>query len=215
MIAYLEGTLFKKEEDRILLLVQQVGYEIFLPAVVLEALKEKEAGTPLALHVYYYQTERQPRPVLIGFHAEKEKEFFQMFLTVEDIGPVKAAKAFTQPVSEIARLIEAGDVKGLSTLKGIGKRTAQKIVATLGGKAERFLDFAVTKEDKTVAASEVYAKDLIPVVIHVMTDQLGYKAMEAEKLIHSALKRCPEISSPEDLLEEILRGNMPGGSNGR
>ncbi|TWI71779.1 Holliday junction DNA helicase subunit RuvA [Desulfobotulus alkaliphilus] len=215
MIAYLEGTLFKMEEDRILLLVQQVGYEVFLPAVVLQALEGREPGTSLALHIYYHQTERQPRPILIGFHTEKEKEFFQIFLTVEDIGPVKAAKALTLSVGEIARLIEAADVKGLSALKGVGKRTAQKIVATLGGKVERFLDSPVKKDPETVGCSAVYAKDLIPVVVHVMTDQLGYKTVEAEKLIHSALKRCPEINSPENLLEEVLRSNMPGGSHGR
>ncbi|MCW7752752.1 helix-hairpin-helix domain-containing protein [Desulfobotulus sp. H1] len=210
MIAYLEGTLFKKEEDRIILLVQQVGYEIFLPAVVLEALKNRETGTPLALHIYYHQTERQPRPVLIGFHTENEKEFFQLFLTVEDIGPVKAAKALTKPVGEIARLIEAGDASGLAGLKGIGKRTAQKIVATLGGKTERFLDSPSPVRE--AVAMELVEKYFVPSVIDVMVHQLGHKHAEAVRMVESALLRCPDINTPEALLEEVYRGREAGGS---
>ena len=76
MIRYLEGKLLKKEDDRILLLTHQVGYEILLPAVVMETLSGKAAGDELALYIYYYQTERQPKPVLIGFNLEVEKEFF-------------------------------------------------------------------------------------------------------------------------------------------
>ena len=98
MIGYLEGSLLKKGEDRILLLSNQIGYEIILPAFVMEAIRPKETGDPLSLYIYYQQTERQPKPVLIGFNLEAEKEFFQLFVTVEDIGPLKAVKAMTIPV---------------------------------------------------------------------------------------------------------------------
>ena len=138
MIGYMEGTLLKIGEDRILLLANQVGYEVMLPTFVMETVRTQEIGDQLALYIFFQQTERQPKPVLIGFNLEAEKEFFQHFISVEDIGPLKAVKAMTIPVRDIARAIEAKDLAKLKQLKGIGNRTAQKIVATLSGKMDKF-----------------------------------------------------------------------------
>ena len=106
MIGYLEGKILKKEDDRILVLANQIGYEVLLPAIVMESLQDKQVGDEISLYIFYQQTERQPKPVLIGFNLEVEKEFFQYFISVEDIGPLKAAKALTVPVREIANAIE-------------------------------------------------------------------------------------------------------------
>ena len=103
MIGYIEGKLLKKEKERVLILANQLGYEILLPAVVMESLQTKAIGDSLELYIYYHQTERQPKPVLIGFNMEVEKEFFQYFISVEDIGPMKAVKAMNIPVRDIAR----------------------------------------------------------------------------------------------------------------
>ena len=108
MIGYIEGKILKKEEDRILVLVNQIGYEVLLPAIVMASLQDKKIGEEISLYIFYQQTERQPKPVLIGFNMEVEKEFFQYFISVENIGPLKAAKALTVPVREIATAIEAG-----------------------------------------------------------------------------------------------------------
>ena len=106
MIGYLEGKLLHREEDRILLLANQVGYEILVPVFIMKTLEGKKRGDKVALYIYYHQTERQPKPVLIGFNLEAEKEFFQYFISVEAIGPLKAAKALTVSIREIARAIE-------------------------------------------------------------------------------------------------------------
>ena len=113
MIGYIEGKILKKEEDRILVLTNQIGYEILLPAIVMASLQAKRIGDDISLFIYYQQTERQPKPVLIGFNLEVEKEFFQYFISVEDIGPLKAVKALTMPVREIATAIEAGEINSL------------------------------------------------------------------------------------------------------
>jgi len=139
MIGYLEGKILKKEEDRILLLVNHVGYEVLLPSIVVETLKNKIVGDELSLYIYYQQTERQPKPVLIGFNLEAEREFFQLFISVEAVGPLKAARAMNIPVRDISRAIETENVSVLKQLKGIGNRTAQKIIATLKGKMGKFV----------------------------------------------------------------------------
>lgn len=201
MIGYLEGKLLKKEDDRILLLTHQVGYEILLPAVVMETLSGKAAGDELALYIYYYQTERQPKPVLIGFNLEAEKEFFQFFISVEAIGPLKAVKAMTIPVREIAGAIESRDVDALKKLKGIGSRTAQKIVATLEGKMGKF---ALIREADRKPVPEV--RDIEKQVLDVLVSQLGHKPADARRMIIDAFTRDSTIASPEALFEEVYRG---------
>jgi holliday junction DNA helicase RuvA len=90
------------------------------------------------LYIYYHVTERQPKPVLIGFATLADKAFFQLFISVAAIGPMKAVKALVRPVPEIAAAIEEKQVSVLSKLPGIGTRTAEKIIATLHGKARGF-----------------------------------------------------------------------------
>jgi len=201
MIGYLEGSILKKDEDRILLLVSHVGYEILIPVFVLDTIKDKNAGDQLSLYIWYQQTERQPKPVLIGFNTEEEKEFFQHFISVEAIGPLKAVKALCMPMSEIASAIEAEDADILKNLKGIGARTAQKIIATLSGKMERF----ALMQDKTRKFPVLSAR-ITEKVMEVLTDQLGHKVPEAREMIAEAFKRNSGISTPEELFDEIYRG---------
>ncbi len=202
MIGYLEGKLLAKEEDRILLLVNHIGYEILLPALVMESLKTKAAGDPLSLYIYYHQTERQPKPVLIGFNSETEKEFFQYFISVEAIGPLKAVKALNIPIGKIAGAIESGDVETLRNMKNIGTRTAQKIIATLGGKMSRF---ALIQESESESEEKPAVRNFADQVLNVLVSQLGHKASDAKLMIADALKRKPDISSPEALFDEIYR----------
>jgi Holliday junction DNA helicase RuvA len=201
MIGYLEGKLLKKEGDRILLLANQVGYEVLLPAVVMETFRAKKVGDEVSLYIYYQQTERQPKPVLIGFNLEVEKEFFQYFISVEDIGPLKAVKALNVPVRDIARAIESKDIHKLKQLKGIGDRTARKIIATLEGRMNKFALIRELEKEK-VPAVEDFSKQ----VLDVLVIQLGHKLIDAKKMIAQAMKRNSAIETPEELFEEVYRG---------
>ena len=82
MIGYIEGKILKKEEERILVLANQIGYEVLLPAIVMETMQDKQVGDDVSIYIFYQQTERQPKPVLIGFNLEVEKEFFQYFISL-------------------------------------------------------------------------------------------------------------------------------------
>lgn len=207
MIAYLEGELLKKEIDRLILLVNHVGYEILVPAFVMETLHPKALGDTISLHIYYHQTEHQPKPVLIGFNLEAEREFFQLFISVEAIGPLKAVKALNFPVSDIAKAIESRNAAVLKRLNGIGERTAHKIIATLQGKMGKF---ALIREaaERPSEEAESAVDDLAEQVISVLTGQLGHKPNEARLMVDSALKRSPSIATPEALFEEVYRGEV-------
>jgi len=201
MIGYLEGKLLKKDADRILLLANQVGYEILLPQFVMETLSAKSCGDELAFYIYYQQTERQPKPILIGFNLEAEKEFFQFFISVEAIGPMKAVKALSLPIRDVARAIENKDVQRLQALKGIGKRTAQKIIATLEGRMGKFA-LIRANEPEELPTTEDFSQQ----VLEVLVNQLGHKTVDAKRMIAQALKRNADIASPEALFEEVYRG---------
>jgi Holliday junction DNA helicase RuvA len=201
MIGYIEGKVLKKEDDRVLVLANQIGYEILLPAFIMETLDSKGIGDQISLYIYHQQTERQPKPVLIGFNLEVEKEFFQYFISVEDIGPLKAVKALTTPVREIAGAIEERDVGSLTKLKGIGNRTAQKIIATLEGKMGKF---ALIRKEELKKPSGI--EDFTQQVFDVLVKQLGHRAADAKQMITKALKRNSAIATPEELFEEVYRG---------
>jgi Holliday junction DNA helicase RuvA len=200
MIGYLEGKLLKKGDDRILVLANQVGYEVLLPAFVMNTFRAKSVGDPVSIYIYHQQTERQPKPVLIGFNLEIEKEFFQYFISVEAIGALKAVKALDIPVRDIARAIDSKYVHKLKQLKGIGDRTARKIIATLEGKMDKFALIRKTQQEEIPIV-----EDLSQQVLDVLVDQLGYKIKDAKQMITDAMERNSNISTPEELFEEVYR----------
>ena len=203
MISYLKGILRFNHvhDDRLTLIVNGVGYDVLVPALAMKRIKsERQDGDELELHVSFNQTERQPKPVLVGFLSGLDKEFFELFISVEDIGPMAAVRALVKPVREIARSIEGKDSKALKELKGIGERKAEKIIATLKGKVAKY---ALMPE--VVTPSEVVA-DFRKEVEDVLVNQLGHKLMEARKMIEEAMKVNPRINSSEELFEEVYRG---------
>ena len=207
MIGYLEGKILKKEEDRVLVLTNQIGYEVLLPAIVMKSLQNTKIGAEISLYIFFQQTERQPKPVLIGFNLEVEKEFFQKFISVEAIGPLKAVRALDIPVREIASAIESGEINKLAQLKGIGRRTAQKIIATLEGKMGKF---ALIRSDDAKETPPV--EDFSKQVLDVMIKQLGHSTADARRMIEKALKGNRSITTAEELFDEVYRGERSEGN---
>ncbi len=208
MIGYLEGNVLQYESDGILLLSGHIGYEILLNPLMMEKIKASDSDESLiSLYIYYHQTDRQPKPVLIGFETIDQKQFFQTFITVDAIGPMKAAKAMTRPINEIANAIEKKDVSFLVGLSGIGKRTAEKIIATLHGKVEKYIS---TVSDTSPAQSETLP-GLLPgitlQVTDVLVNQLGHSQASAKRMISEAFERNGSITTPEDLFDEIYQEN--------
>jgi Holliday junction DNA helicase RuvA len=202
MIRYIKGLMLKKEDDRVVVLANGVGYEILLPTVVRQTYNGKVAGEDeVELFISFHQTPQQPKPQLIGFNLEIEREFFEKFITVKDIGPTLAVKALAMPIPKIARAIEERDVSTIMRLKGIGERKAEMIISELRGKMGKF---ALMREDVIPEAAE--PEDFRKQVEGVLVKDLGHKVSEAHQLVDEAIKRNPSISSPEELFEEVYRG---------
>ena len=129
MIASLRGRLRRKLEDRIVVEAAGVGYEVFVPPVTQQELvhakaADGDAADEVALAIHYHATQNQPRPVLIGFTSELDREFFEKLITVKDVGPLVAARSLAAPVGEIAAAIARQDEGYLRRLPGIGPQKA-------------------------------------------------------------------------------------------
>ena len=191
-----------------------VGYEVFLPPLALQQLEgilaeSGDKAAELSLVIYYHATRDQPRPVLIGFTSDLDKEFFERLITVKDIGPMIAARALAAPVTELAAAIARGDEKYLRGLPGIGPQKAKNIVAQLSAKVAKFAlarDGATAEPVAPRAGGADDTEGLRELVWEVLVRQLGHRPGEASQLITDALRRRPGIATPEELFDEIYRG---------
>ncbi len=209
MISAICGNLSRVLEDRVILEVNGLSYEVLVSPVTLGALISQR-GQEVSLDTLFY-IQGTPGvgnmiPVLVGFMSETEKAFFERFITVGGIGPRAALKALTMPVGRIARAIEDGDSAVLTTLPGIGKQKAAKIIAELKGKVDRF---AVTPdEDKDVATpGGVTEEDNIAEEAIEVLMQLGYRRQESEDMVRRAIRKHEEITTAEAIIQEIFRSS--------
>lgn len=195
----------------ILLTNSGIGYEITLPAFVHHSLQQEgvQEGAEVGLDIYYHVTDRQPKPVLVGFQNASQKRFFEQMIAVEGVGPVKAANALVFAVEDIARAIEDEYVSLLRRMPGIGDRAAQKIVATLRGKVTEWAlqvegapaATATNEPTPEEAAINATKQEAIDVLI-----SLGHRQNDAKEAVEKTLAATPELAqNSEDLIREIFR----------
>lgn len=216
MISAICGNLSRVLEDRVVLEVNGLSYEVLVSPVTLGALFPKRDQEVTLKTIFYIQGTPgvgNMVPVLVGFMSETEKEFFEHFITVGGIGPRAALKALTMPVGRIARAIEDGDVPVLTTLPGIGKQKAAKIIAQLKGKVDRFA--LAPDEDKEMATPRGVTEEdnILEEAIEVLM-QLGYRRQESESMVRRAIRKHGKITTAEAIIQEIFRSaaKLRGGS---
>ena len=201
MIARLEGKLVKLDTESALVQVGAVAYEVMLPGYCISALSGS-IGTDVTLcTMEYYEGSLGGGnliPRIVGFLSDGEKEFFTKYTSVKGIGIRKALRSLSMPIANIASAIEAGDDKMLSALDGIGKRTAQQIIAELKGKLG---GFAIGVEQAAARqAFKAFQAEALEILI-----AWGEKRNEAIELIGLACKRHPDIKSAEELVPLVYR----------
>ncbi|RKY40587.1 MAG: hypothetical protein DRP76_01635 [Candidatus Omnitrophota bacterium] len=200
MIKKIKGKLTGKKEDRVCMEVGGINYEISIPKAVYAKL-DKKLGEEVELVIfqYFHMEGNRIIPILVGFTEELEREFFEKFISVAGVGPQTAIKALEKPVSLIAQAIEEGDIDFLKNLEGIGKQKAKHIVASLQGKVGRFA-LIKEKEEKVRILSQV--KEINEEVRRILK-RLGYTSKEADLMIEKAWQRNPQLTSSEELLNQI------------
>jgi Holliday junction DNA helicase RuvA len=200
MIAKIRGQLIKKEENKAIIEVGGICYEVNTPSTVSSRLLKNENGiVELVVYHYFNLDKNRGIPVMIGFLDELEKEFFEKFIGISGIGPKVALKAFERPISQIAQAIEDGDLNFLRGLEGIGMQKAKQIIATLQGKVGRF---ALMRQDE--CKKSPVKKEIVEEASNILK-RLQYSGKEIEDMVKKALQTRPEVDNTEDLLNEIYR----------
>jgi Holliday junction DNA helicase RuvA len=207
MITKLTGTLNRLLDDRARVQVGPIEYELLISDLVHRQLHDK-VGQEVALHTSHYleagamQSKIVPR--LLAFNSEAELEFFELFCTVDKVGVRRALKALAQPIRDIAEAIQREDDKYLSALPGIGKATAEKIVAALKKKVAKFClmrgPLAAAPEAPLPSLQERLYEEAYAGLLSV-----GHGPAEARQLLSQALARGKEFETVEDLLFAVYQ----------
>ncbi|MCA9405438.1 MAG: hypothetical protein KC684_02795 [Candidatus Omnitrophica bacterium] len=204
MIVKVCGKLVEKREQSVLIDVQGLCYEIIVPTSVLarlESTKNAQGHVELVTYQYYQMSPASGIPMIIGFINEVERDFFLQFIKVSGIGPRAAVKALNQPIADITRAIDSGDVAYLKTLPGIGMQRAKEVVAKLQGKIGKY---GLIQDKGSIEPKVAFKPDWQEEALSVLL-QLQYKKAEAEDMIKKALERSKDIKNTEGLLNEIYK----------
>jgi Holliday junction DNA helicase RuvA len=135
VISYLKGQLKEVGEESFLLVVKDVGYEIFATSTY---LNELESSWGKEIEVWIYNHVREDLLQLFGFAQREEKSFFLNLLKINGVGPKSAMHVLGgASLSQLYEMIEHEDVKGLSKLPKVGKKTAEQMILSLKGKLVR------------------------------------------------------------------------------
>ena len=204
MISHICGKVAHKKDSSVILDVNGIFYEVLLPGAVMKSIESNiSPDNNLKLVTFHYHHIEPSRaiPVLIGFLNEIEKEFFEKFITVSGIGPRAAVRALNISFSQVAKAIDGADKALLKSLPGIGEQRAKEIIAKLQGKVGKY---ALIQDGDIVITRSVKQPDFAEEALAVLI-QLQYKKHEAKDMIDKALKRSSDISSVEELLNEVYR----------
>ena len=187
MIAFLQGNFVQLTPAKLIVDVNGVGYEVNISLNTYESISGKEKGI---LHTYLHITENSQ--VLFGFFAQDEKELFLQLISVSGVGASTARMMLSgMRPDEIIRAIVHGDARQLEQIKGIGKKSAERLVLELKDKLAKS---PVMQVGGSTFSKTTQHKDAIQALI-----SLGIQKAVAEKAIDKAIQ-----SEGADLSLEVL-----------
>jgi Holliday junction DNA helicase RuvA len=198
MITFLKGTLTDALPTQAVIDVNGVGYEVLIPLSSFEKLPELGQAVTLKTQLVV----REDSQTLYGFATDNERELFKMIQSVGGIGPRLALNVLSgMNVASFKGAISAGDVKRLSSINGIGKKTAERMVLELKDKIG-----PVT--GTTAAPGQVLApRDKTIADAAAALEALGTKPAEAQK----AAQAAQAMLGPQAAVEELVRAALKGG----
>jgi Holliday junction DNA helicase RuvA len=202
MIATLSGKLLLRYTDRVVVEAGGVGYEVFLSSDGLSRSGEIYSDVFLYIHTHV----REDAFILYGFVEEEEKEMFLILKTVSGVGPKLALSIISgMRVPELCRAIGSNDVKGLTALQGVGKRTAERLCVELkekvGHLAAAGLESGVNVESFQAAGS--IQADVVSALVN-----LGYPDPQVRQALVAVKKRVGEEGFMQMEFEEMLKQGL-------
>lgn len=203
MIATLSGKLLLKYLDRAVVEAGGVGYEAFLSSDTLARLGDLESDVFLFVHTHV----REDAIVLFGFLEEEEKEMFLILKTVSGIGPKLALSVLSgMRVAELCRAIGSKDIRLLTTLQGVGKKTAERLCVDLKDKVNHLVSESALSQMETGQPGQT-AGSVVADVLSALFN-LGYSDPIARQALTTVKKQVGETIFAEMEIEEMLKEGL-------
>jgi Holliday junction DNA helicase RuvA len=197
MIGQLRGMILRKKPNLLLLDVQGVGYEVQIPVTTFYELPDE--GSEVTLMIYTHV--REEALALFGFREQRDKDFFLKLISVSGVGPRLAITILSgAPVEELAQAVSAGNLARLTSIPGVGRKTAERLILELRSQVATFLmpeDQQRAQEARKFGALE---EDVLSALVN-----LGYPKIAAEKAVSSVIASEECERTFEDVLRRTLR----------
>ena len=185
MIGYLNGFILEKNTKYILLLVQGIGYKVFINTELIANKKINEK-----IELYIYTSVKEDDISLYGFQKKEEQVFFEQLISVSGIGAKMAMEIISTPLNITKQAILTEDTALLTKIKGLGKKTAERMILELKNK----IDIINSDSKEEITA---YNTEAVEALI-----SLGYEKFQIIKTISNAPKT---LKSTEDLIKYFLK----------
>ena len=196
MIAYVRGTLAEKGPDRVVIEAGGIGYELLIPVSTFDRLpKEGGEAKLLAWHCV-----REDDELLFGFATKEEREMFLKLTQVSGVGPKIALAILSgSSIGELSLAIASGNAKRISSIKGVGKKTAEKICVELKDKVNAISALAANSRRGDADAKAPILHDAI-----LALSALGFSDETANKMVSKVLADNPSVKDVETLVRLAL-----------
>jgi Holliday junction DNA helicase RuvA len=201
MIAFLRGRILDKQPTRVVVDVQGVGYEVFVPLSTYYDIGDEDADVSLRVYTHVREDSLQ----LYGFLTDLERQLFERLIGISGIGPKLAIAVLSGVESvELVAAVQRGDVARLTAIPGVGKKTAERIVLELRDKLSQLAVPVVAGE----AGTEARQGDRLRGDLVSALQNLGYHRPQAEKAVEAIVTSTPDATFEQALraaLRELMR----------
>jgi len=199
MITFLDGKIVEKQPTRVVIDVGGVGYEVLIPLSSYDRL----AATGADCRILTYDYVREDCRKLFGFMTTAERSMFVLLLSTSGVGPKLALSALSGlSVRELKLAIVEGDVKRLSSISGVGRKTAERIVVDLRHRIGEGEALEAAAGAEKLPEGDLKIRDAVLALI-----TLGYKQDAARKMVMSAL---PAGGGGDMTVEDVIRKALGG-----
>ena len=202
MIAYIRGKVLETTEETMIVDVNGLGYELFCSSGAF-----RKAGVGEYIELSTYLQVKEDGVTLFGFESPKEKELFLKLISVDSVGPKLGISVLSgMSAEDFATAVATADAKRLSTIKGLGKKTAEKIILALHGKISA--GEIMQASGDALSAKAPKAEKLSPMDEDAVAALQGLGFTRAESL--QAVKKAKEngATTTEDIIMRALQGSL-------
>ncbi|MDR3266807.1 MAG: Holliday junction branch migration protein RuvA [Tannerella sp.] len=194
MIEYIRGEIVELSPTQMIMDCNGIGYELNISVTTYSSFNGQREGK-----IFVYEVIREDAHVLYGFASREERELFLLLTSVSGVGPNTARMILSSlPPPELIHAISSGDDVGLTRIKGIGNKTAQRIVVDLRNKVKSVEGMSERSKQIAGARSEITEGAVSALVM------LGFQKAASQKVVDSILKNSPSLTV-EQVIKDALK----------